>query len=124
MKKPTIIIDCGHGGVIDGEYTTPGKRSPDWGPGIGVLYEGVFNRAVAANVISHLKKQGHPYFCLDTNHDVELEDRTDIYNKLFGKDYICISIHANAATASSARGGRGIYFSRPNPIRPNSPGLV
>lgn len=46
MSKPTIIIDEGHGGLIQGIYQTEGKRSPNFKELGGVLYEGIFNRAV------------------------------------------------------------------------------
>ena len=35
----TIILDAGHGGMINGKYQTKGKRSPVWEDG-SVLYEG------------------------------------------------------------------------------------
>ena len=39
------ILDNGHGGIIDGEYQTAGKRSPIWEDG-SQLFEGEFNRAI------------------------------------------------------------------------------
>ena len=36
------ILDNGHGGMIDGVYQTPGKRSPVWPDGTQ-LFEGEFN---------------------------------------------------------------------------------
>ena len=44
------ILDNGHGGIIDGEYQTPGKRSPKWEDGTQ-LFEGEFNRAVVKRII-------------------------------------------------------------------------
>lgn len=43
MSKHTWLLNPGHGGMINGIYQTPGKRSPRVPPGI---YEGEFNRAV------------------------------------------------------------------------------
>ena len=41
----TIILDAGHGGLINGVYQTKGKRSPIWPDG-RQLFEGVFNRQI------------------------------------------------------------------------------
>ena len=38
-----VLLDNGHGGIINGEYQTPGKRSPVWADG-SQLFEGEFNR--------------------------------------------------------------------------------
>lgn len=105
MKK-LFIIDAGHGGIINGLYVTPGKRSPEF-DGV-VMYEGIFNRAVAGKLIGRLESAGVPFFYLNTNLDVALDERVLIYNKLKIEypDYelIGISIHANAASMESANG--------------------
>lgn len=46
-----VLLDNGHGGLINGEYTTPGKRK-DWGAD-GIIYEGEFNRAIVAVTYCH-----------------------------------------------------------------------
>ena len=90
-----IILDNGHGGIIDGEYVTEGKRSPIWDDG-SQLFEGVFNRKVVAGIIQHLEAFGIPYVNLvDTNEDVSLTKRVRDANKIGNSIYI--SIHANAA---------------------------
>ncbi|WP_283392925.1 hypothetical protein [Photobacterium phosphoreum] len=47
--KPFILLDPGHGGVINGNYQTPGKRSPLWSDG-SQLFEGEFNRAITQGI--------------------------------------------------------------------------
>ncbi|MBK8079429.1 MAG: hypothetical protein IPK25_03525 [Saprospiraceae bacterium] len=54
----TVILDNGHGGVINGIYQTSGKRSPNWNQGI--LYEGMFNRWVVNRVIEALDRKKNP----------------------------------------------------------------
>jgi hypothetical protein len=44
------ILDNGHGGMIDGVYQTPGKRSPVWPDGTQ-LFEGEFNRAIVKRLL-------------------------------------------------------------------------
>ena len=44
-KKLVILLDAGHGGIIDGEYQTSGKRSPKWGDG-SQYFEGKGNRQI------------------------------------------------------------------------------
>ena len=44
-KKLVILLDAGHGGIIDGKYQTSGKRSPKWKDGTQ-YFEGVGNRQI------------------------------------------------------------------------------
>ena len=55
-----VLLDNGHGGLINGVYQTPGKRSPTWSDG-SVLYEGEFNRAIVHGIIKELIKLNIPY---------------------------------------------------------------
>ncbi len=45
-KPFLVIIDPGHGGIVNGQYVTPGKRSPKFEDG-RQLFEGVHNRVIA-----------------------------------------------------------------------------
>jgi len=95
-----VILDAGHGGLVDGVYQTAGKRSPAWKDG-KVLYEGEFNRAVVKGIVDELTKCGVQ--CVVVSHeclDNSLVDRVNRANKV-GKDSIYISVHANAG------GGKG-----------------
>lgn len=93
-----VMLDNGHGGVIDGVYQTAGKESPDWE--LGVLYEGVFNRKVIKGIIKTLQLLKIPYFYLcpeDT--DVSLKTRVSRANSFTKNSKIptyVFSIHANA----------------------------
>ena len=40
-----VILDAGHGGLINGVYQTSGKRSPVWSDGTQ-YFEGVGNREI------------------------------------------------------------------------------
>ena len=51
------ILDNGHGGIIDGVYQTPGKRSPLWPDGTQ-LFEGEFNRAIVNRLVTMCKETG------------------------------------------------------------------
>ena len=48
------IFDNGHGGLVDGVYQTPGKRSPVWPDG-KQLFEGEFNRAIVNRLMDKLQ---------------------------------------------------------------------
>lgn len=109
----TILLDAGHGGVINGEYQTKGKRSPEYAG--GVLYEGEFNRDIVSRLVKKCELHGIPYVNLtSTNLDIGLDNRVDFANTL-EKDYgdtVYISIHANAG------GGTGYeVFTSPGPTR-------
>jgi N-acetylmuramoyl-L-alanine amidase len=102
MSKYTWVIDNGHGGVINGNPQTKGKRSPDW-PEHGILYGGVSNRRIAKKLLTRLKKS-----CIDCVELVpEITDvwlsqrvaRTNVINKAF-----LISLHSDAFTSEKAHG--------------------
>ena len=102
MKHKLILLDNGHGGIINGEYQTAGKRSPIWSDG-SVLYEGVFNRLVVNGISKKLDKLGvNNLMVVPENKDISLSERVRRINK-YNNAYncVCISIHANAG------GGRG-----------------
>lgn len=99
----TVILDNGHGGMINGEYQTPGKRSPNWPQGI--LYEGMFNRWVVNRIIEKLDRLKIPYYHISPElNDVTLETRRNRANRIYeiNTDVWLLSIHANAG------GGTGI----------------
>lgn len=105
INRPLVILDAGHGGLIDGVYQTAGKRSPDWEN--GVLYEGVSNRAFMFQICEILKKNNVPFEIVHGgNDDIPLDKRVKIINKIgFDNPYAyLISIHSNAG------GGTGFEF--------------
>jgi N-acetylmuramoyl-L-alanine amidase len=101
------IFDNGHGGMIDGVYQTPGKRSPVWPDGTQ-LFEGEFNRAIVDRLVVLCKANGIDYVNLvDTPEDVPLSERTSKANsiaKASEKPCIYVSIHADAFSDESANG--------------------
>jgi N-acetylmuramoyl-L-alanine amidase len=103
MSNLIFAIDNGHGGVINGEPQTAGKRSKDFGKGI--LYEGVTNRAIAKKVLEMCKKAGISAINLVPEAiDISLGERVRRVNKLDPKTTILISIHSNASDNESASG--------------------
>ena len=101
------IFDNGHGGMIDGVYQTPGKRSPIWPDG-SVLYEGEFNRAIVDRLVDYCEANNIDHVNLiDTPEDVPLSERTSKANsiaKSSDKPCIYVSIHANGFSDESANG--------------------
>lgn len=99
-----IIIDAGHGGLIEGEYVTPGKRFYD--NSIRVA-EGALNRAVANMVAYLLHCSGTPCHLLcPENEDIPLKYvRTGRANAIAKRHKsMLISIHHNAAASPYANG--------------------
>ena len=97
-----VILDNGHGGMINGVYQTAGKRSPNWEK--GVLYEGVFNRLIIDKVANELERLCIPYIVLVPElEDISLATRIERINKYYAKNknVWLFSQHANAG------GGRG-----------------
>ena len=100
-----VILDNGHGGLINGEYQTPGKRSPDWEN--GVIYEGALNRIIVNRVIESLIRLEIPFYHASPElEDLSLKARVSRINKIHkkNKNVFLLSIHFNAG------GGEGIEF--------------
>lgn len=107
-----VLLDNGHGGIINGEYTTPGKRSPIWNDGTQ-LFEGEFNRAIVNRIIEQLTTLGINYVNIAPEYwDVRLETRVKRANKYPASESVYISVHSNAG------GGHGSeMFTSINPTR-------
>ncbi len=109
LIKPTILIDCGHGGLNDKEiYVTPGKRSRH--PVDGKFwYEGHEMRILGKEWAKILRSFGYKVkFVVDPDDytDVPLRQRSQIANELHQKEYcILASLHTNADSDSSPRPG-------------------
>lgn len=101
------IFDNGHGGMIDGVYQTPGKRSPVWPDGTQ-LFEGEFNRAIVDRLMAKCEANGIDAINLvDTPKDISLTERVNTANRLAKsseKPCIYVSIHADAFSDESANG--------------------
>ena len=90
-----VLLDNGHGGLINGEYTTPGKRK-DWGAD-GIIYEGEFNRAIVGGIIEQLTLLNIPYVNIAPEYrDVRLETRVSRANKYPASKCFYLSVHSNA----------------------------
>ncbi len=96
-----VLLDNGHGGLINGEYQTAGKRSPVWDDG-SQLFEGEFNRAIISGIVQALTQQQIPYVVITPEYkDISLETRVKRANKYKTESCFFLSVHSNAG------GGRG-----------------
>ncbi len=96
-----VLLDNGHGGLINSQYQTKGKRSPIWDDG-SQLFEGEFNRAIVNGIIQELTKLNISYVNIAPEYwDVRLETRVKRANQYATKKCFYLSIHANAG------GGKG-----------------
>jgi len=101
-----IILDNGHGGMLNNTYQTKGKRSPKWPDG-SQLFEGVFNRGIVAKLSRLLDWADIDFEILvPEERDVSLSERVKRVNKIYKKhpDAILVSIHANGHSNESANG--------------------
>lgn len=91
------ILDNGHGGLVNGEYVTPGKRSPVW-PDLPQLFEGVFNRQVVYLLGLELKTLGVKHTILvPEQEDISITERINRTNRLARLEpCILLSFHGNA----------------------------
>jgi N-acetylmuramoyl-L-alanine amidase len=101
-----VILDAGHGGLIDGKYQTGGKRSPKRPDGT-VLYEGVNNRRIIEELKKAFDKEFIQYVdVVDSQEDVSLSTRVRRANAIKGNT-LYLSIHSNAAGNSGWSDARG-----------------
>ncbi|SMY16983.1 N-acetylmuramoyl-L-alanine amidase [Photobacterium aquimaris] len=104
--KALILLDPGHGGIINNVYQTAGKRSPLWSNG-QQLFEGEFNRAITQGISQALTLYGiDNKIIVPELEDISLRSRVDRANFL-AQQYphhrcLLISVHANAG------GGKGV----------------
>lgn len=95
-----ILLDAGHGGIVNGVYQTAGKRSPVWSDG-SQLYEGEFNRWIVNGLSERLSLQRIPYVLIcPEQRDVSLRTRVNRANIYADQSCIYISIHSNAGGGS------------------------
>lgn len=90
-----VLLDNGHGSLINGKYVTPGKRM-DYGDK-GVIYEGEFNRAIVSGIIEELVQYNIPFVNVAPEYrDVRLSTRVNRANEYSSEDCFYLSIHSNA----------------------------
>ena len=97
-----IILDAGHGGFIDGKYTTaPNKMYKHPRPIFGnqtTAFEGEINRNIMTFVETELLNRGMEYsYAMSMRDDTPLKDRVNKANEMH-KLMSCfyLSIHSNA----------------------------
>ncbi len=90
-----VLLDNGHGGLINGVYQTKGKLK-NWG-NEGTIYEGEFNRAIVNGIIQELTKLNIHYVNITPEYrDVTLETRVKRANRFDKEKSFLLSIHSNA----------------------------
>lgn len=122
MEQTTFLLDSGHGGIVDGKYTTApnfdknNKRSwkKSWYHPKEDLsfYEGVFNRQVISIVKNIMDARGMSYIDVLTGtessseFDIPLSDRVSNANNFYKNNKNCVyfSMHGNASGSGKARG--------------------
>ena len=111
-----IILDNGHGGLINGIYQTSGKRgyhksleclidnvlgyeSKGW------FYEGVYNRLIVSKLVSLCELNNIDYVNLvPENEDIKLHKRVSREKLAYKKGSTLLSIHCDAFSKESANG--------------------
>jgi N-acetylmuramoyl-L-alanine amidase len=115
-KIKMVLLDAGHGGIINGEYVTAGKRSPKWADG-SQYFEGVGNRLIREELAKMLRAEGIRYkFVNEGEADTSLKTRVDFANSQARKygagNTLLISIHSNGFHDQNANGWE--CFTTPN----------
>ena len=101
-----FMIDSGHGGLIDGFYTTAPNKMHKFPDGT-FSHEGVINRNFKNDLFHEMDLEGLSYIDLcPTNLDMGIDERVDIANRLLQQYPVsmAISIHNNASPKHNATG--------------------
>ena len=97
-SKYLWLLDAGHGGLDpQGNYVTPGKRSPVFDG--EQIFEGVINRQIVSQLHDWLLTAEIAHCVLSPGYkDKPLRDRTDDANNIFSKnkEAVLVSVHCNA----------------------------
>lgn len=96
-KKPTIVIDAGHGGHDSGAVGN-GYREKD------------IALDVAKKLAANLKKDHNIIMTRSTDVFIPLQERAEIGNR--AKADLFVSIHLNSSSNSSANGAEVFYYSK------------
>ena len=100
MKQFLVILDAGHGGIVNGKYTTAPSKMFKHKDG-SVAYEGVINRQVKNRLKELLDEAGISYTDITpTNDDISLNERVKRANLLHSFNCFYLSIHSNAGGGS------------------------
>jgi N-acetylmuramoyl-L-alanine amidase len=114
MSKYLWLLDPGHGGILNGEYQTAGKRSPVWEDG-SQYFEGEGNRDIVNRILKLCKESGIDAIdIVSSNRDISLSERVARANALNSvRKCIYVSIHSDAFSQESAN-GYSVYTSKGN----------
>ena len=99
-----ILLDNGHGGVIDGKYTTAPSKMYKHETG-EIVYEGHVNRKIVQFLNRSLRQQGYESKILVPElQDIPLKERVRRANEIYKKrkDVLLISIHLNAGKGTGS----------------------
>lgn len=107
MSRYTWLLDNGHGGIINGKYSTcpnwtydkPELWSKMFVHGTTPIYEGCFNRRIVDQISRKLLLAGIDAITIvPENDDISLQDRVTRVNKIHDENKNCIfvSVHGNA----------------------------
>ena len=106
-----VLLDYGHGGVIDGVYQTPNAKQYTFTDHDDhIVYEGVLNRQIACRLIKKLREARIPVVDVVAREISPVKNWTDLEQRdvslrdriRFANDYarqqhtIYVSIHSNA----------------------------
>lgn len=120
MKK-TVIIECGHGGMINGVYQdlaakrdNPDPKEFTFIPDGPTVYEGVINRQIGAKLVNKLIINNIPHKVLNVfdQQDMTLLNRVKNVNAIYRHDKTAwlLSLHSNKMKAEKqgpGNNGRG-----------------
>jgi len=104
-KRLLVILDSGHGGMVNGQYTTAPSKMHEFGNG-EIAYEGVINRRVKSKLMELLLQEGIAFKDVtEGNYDISLFMRTTLANNLYDfyretHEMLYLSIHSNAGGGS------------------------
>jgi N-acetylmuramoyl-L-alanine amidase len=102
MSKFKWLLDAGHGGILNGKYTTAPAKMHKFEDGLEIL-EGVINRKITALLWKKLDKEKIDFALVYHEQlDTPLQERVLIADRIYSKykNAVYLSIHSNAGGGS------------------------
>lgn len=99
-----ILLDAGHGGLINGQYVTAPNKMKEFQDGF-TIYEGVINRGIVEKLRMNLNAAGIANKIISHGkYDTPITDRCRVIQQYSSSNPIVVSVHCNYYSDPAASG--------------------
>ena len=107
-QKPTIVVDCGHGGIDPGKVGVNGSYEKDINLAIGMFLKEALEKKKCEVIMTRESDTGL-YQDTDSNKKIaDLRKRVELMNQ--DNVDLVVSIHQNSFSGASSKGAQVFYY--------------